>query len=233
MKRKGMMSSRPSRPPVRKYTRRRYITTTPRAARQAPPFTVISQEKKFFDSELTTTTVTSAGVILSPSINLISAGTGESQRIGRKCKVTSIHLKGSIVFNDVTDANTTSDIVRVILYLDKQCNGATAAVADILDLGQTTDVYAFRNLQNSSRFRVLYDKSYSMQSPSGAFNGTTVTYGEDLKGLKINVDCMHLLEFDASTSAITDLTSNNFGIMAISRNGNCSIDYQTRVRFYG
>ena len=57
----------------------------------------LPEEKKFFDGELTSTAVLSAGAIITPSMNLITTGTGESNRIGRKCKVVSLHIKGRLI----------------------------------------------------------------------------------------------------------------------------------------
>lgn len=193
----------------------------------------LPEEKKFFDGELTTTAVPSAGTILTPSMNLITAGAGESQRIGRKCKITSLHLKGRLILQQTTQ-NTVSNITRIIVYLDKQCNGAAATVGDILDLGQTDDYLAFRNLQNTQRFRILHDKTYTQNYTAGGGNGTASQYPETVRYFKLNINCNEQLEFDGSTGAITDLTSNNFGILAIAETNNTStIAYQYRLRFYG
>jgi hypothetical protein len=102
-------------------------------------------------------------------------------------------------------------------------------MADILDTTPTKDVYAFRNLQNSSRFAILYDKTYSINCGGGI----STSFGENVKGLKINIKCNIPIEYNASTPAITDLNSNNIGILGVSRDGIADTAYNVRIRFVG
>ena len=142
-------------------------------------------EKKFYDGVLTEVSIPAAGSVMlwaaaGPSANTttivdIAQGTGESQRIGRKCTITNIHIRLNYEFissgsNDMTEMAEAHETVRFILYWDKQCNGATAAVTDLLD----TDVYnSFRNLANGKRFNVLADKLLTFNSTASASgNGT-------------------------------------------------------------
>lgn len=216
------------------YRRRGPATTTARTRlsyKRQP--TGIAPEKKFFDGNNAVATVSNTGAIVSSSLNLITEGTGQSQRIGRKCKVTNIHVAGLLTKVTQDAGADTNNVVRIMLYLDTQCNGATASVTDIL---ATANLLSFRNLQNSGRFRIYYDKRHALNNMSGANNGTDAEFGNYVKAFKINIDCDHVLEFDASTGAITDLTSNNFGILMISQEGvsaQVTADYYWRVRFYG
>jgi hypothetical protein len=143
--------------------------------------------------------------------------------------LTSIHIRGDINIPANATASNTSDVARFIVYWDKQCNGAAATMADILDTSVTNDVYAFRNLQNSSRFAILYDKTYSI----ACGGGISTSFGENVKGLKINVKCNIPIEYGASTGAITDLKSNNIGILAVARDGIADTAFVCRVRFTG
>jgi hypothetical protein len=75
---------------------------------------------------------------------------------------------------------------------------------------------------------------YTQNYTAGGGNGTASQYPEIVRYFNINTECNEQLEFDASTGSITDLTSNNFGILAISETNNTStIAYQWRLRFYG
>ncbi len=120
------------------------------------------------------------------------------------------------------------DVVRIILYLDKQANGATATTAQILE---SDDYQSFNNLANKSRFRTLMDRTYAMEATAGAGDGTT----NDLTGniiqdsffKKINVP----IEFDSTTGAITEIKSNNIGVMTLSKAGICTFLSKMRVRF--
>ena len=185
-------------------------------------------ELKFFDGTKASTATGTGGTIFNDSLVLIQQGAGESNRIGRKCVVKSIHLRGQVLLAAKTSSNQTSDVVRIMLYWDKQTNGAAATVANIL---ASADSDAFRNLQNSGRFRILYDKWTNMSALSGQGDGTTFAYGEVAKHFRINKRCHVPLEFDASTGAITDLTTNNIGVLVISQAGAASVEYNWRIRF--
>ena len=55
-----------------------------------------------------------------------------------------------------TNSSAASNLVRIIVYLDRQCNGAAAGVTDLLE---SASYLSFRNLANQSRFKFLYDKT--------------------------------------------------------------------------
>ncbi len=185
-------------------------------------------ELKFHDVDLDDASI-DQGATITPSINLIAQGTTESQRIGRKCTIRSINWRFRLNKSTVTAATATAEIIRVILYLDKQCNGATAAVADILE---TDDFQSFNNLANKSRFRTLMDRTYVMEAQAGGGDGTTEDYGETIISddlfKKVNIP----VEFSATTGAITEIRSNNIGVLIISETGGlASFASKIRLRF--
>ena len=91
-------------------------------------------EKKFLNIDITGETIPIGSVHLNKSgvagetitLNDIPQGTGESQRIGRKCTITKILARLEFKFlSDVeaTNPNATSrtfDTIRIMLYWDKQ-----------------------------------------------------------------------------------------------------------------
>jgi len=184
-------------------------------------------EKKFFDGTLGSTACAAAGTILNASLNLIPQGVTESTRVGRKCVVKNLNMKGHVILPATTTAASTSDIVRVIVYLDKQCNGATAGVTDILE---ATDIESFRNLANSQRFVVMYDKTKTINL-SGCGLAATDTWAERVIPFKFSKACNIPLEFDSTTGAITEIRSNNIGVLGISESGLVAIQYRWRMRF--
>ncbi len=186
-------------------------------------------ELKFKDTDLDDALIATAGGI-TDSINKIAQGTTESTRIGRKCVIKSIMWRWSITLPTTATAIETSDIVRVILYLDKQCNGATATVTDILE---SADFQSFNNLANKGRFRTLMDRSYNMNSPSGSGRGTTDTlsYGDHVISDQFYKKVTIPVEFDNTAGAITEIRSNNIGILLISGGGYCAFASKFRLRF--
>lgn len=191
------------------------------------------KEKKFFDGELKDgpVTVSSVGVILEDSLVEIPQGTGESERLGRKCLVEGLALRGSVTSASGATPQGSDDQVRIIVYQDKQTNGAAATVTDILE---SADWRSFNNLANSQRFRILHTEMLTFnvtavgQSAAGTFATLERTFMFDVYK-KCNLE----LEFSNTTGAITELKSNNIGILAISRAGATSIDFKWRVRFTG
>ncbi len=184
-------------------------------------------ELKFHDLDIDDATIASNGTIVSDSVNKIPQGVTEVQRVGRKCFLRSVNWRFNIRLPEGTAVTTTSDTVRVLLYLDKQANGATAAITDILE---SDDYQSFNNLANKSRFRTLMDRTYELNTDLSG-DGTTV----DSPRFNINDSLYKNLaipvEFDATTGAITEIKSNNIGVLLLSKNGLCTFDSKMRVRF--
>ncbi len=184
-------------------------------------------ELKFHDLDIDDATIASNGTITEDSCNVIVQGTSESQRIGRKCTLRSINWRFNIRLPEGTAVTTTSDTVRVILYLDKQTNGATAAVTDILE---SDDFQSFNNLSNKSRFRTLMDRTYDLNTDLSG-DGTTVDSPRfnmnDTFFKKVNI----AIEYDSTTGAITEQRSNNVGVLLLSKNGLCTFASKMRIRF--
>ncbi len=184
-------------------------------------------ELKFHDLDIDDATIASNGTIASASVNIIAQGVTEVQRIGRKCTLRSINWRFNIRLPEGTASTTTSDTVRVILYMDKQTNGAAAGVTDILE---SDNYQSFNNLANKSRFRTLMDRTYDLNTDLSG-DGTTVDsprYNEnDSFFKKVNIP----IEYDSTTGAITEQRSNNVGVLLLSKNGLCTFDSKMRVRF--
>lgn len=189
-----------------------------------------TSEIKNFDVTLATTAITTAGIIVDSTLNLVRLGTDDNNRVGRKISIISIHLRGSLHMPSQTVLSSMNALYRVILYLDTQCNGATAAVADIL---ATADEKSFLNLDNTDRFIILKDWFFKLGTETNTVLAGPV-YASTLmqKVLTFNKKCDFSIKFDADAGAITDITSNNIGIMAIaSTANNAFLDMTSRIRF--
>lgn len=121
--------------------------------------------------------------------------------------------------------------IRVIVYHDKQASTGNATTALLLDTGAAQDFLAFRNLDQTGRFRFLMDKVYTLNSPGGAGNGTSDnSLGLERHGV-FNYKCNMPILYSASTGAIGDLTSNNIGILVIADTTDGRFVCQARVRY--
>lgn len=191
-----------------------------------------SVEKKFFDGTQANVSSANNGTILQAgSLINISQGVGEQQRIGRKCVIKSIHFKGARTLPANLFSNDASDRMRIIVYQDKQCNGISASVGNML---QETDIDSFRNLENSGRFVFLYDRTHSIQATAGGGNGTNDFTSDVIKHWKLNINLNIPIEYNSTTGAIAEIRSNNIGIMMIPGLNNISgFEFRWRVRFVG
>ncbi len=135
-----------------------------------------SPELKWFD-----TTVNFRGIPLNgsqkDSVNLIPQGVTENTRVGRRCTIRSIHWRMTLHLSNVHDSPTAtpSEVYRIIMYLDKQCNGAAIIVRDLLE---DNFLNQYRNLANTRRFSILYDghKVVLLDDFAGASSHMTLTF---------------------------------------------------------
>lgn len=166
------------------------------------------------------------------TLNIIPQGVGESERVGRKVIAKSIMIRGKMRMDADSAAANASNIFRIIMYLDKQANGATATVADILE---DIHVQSHYNLENKSRFRILYDKTSSIRSMSGAGNAIAddgITYGENTAVIIFRKKLNFPIEYSdsLSTGDISTIRSNNIGMLAIVLAPNPTMQFQFTVR---
>lgn len=155
------------------------------AARQARTGGFLGLEYKFLDCAwngvaLATSTDGSGGELQPSSgctnaISVPAQGDGESNRDGRKYVITSAYFNGIV---DTTPLSDQTDVVDFggyffALVLDTQANGATVNSEDVYVNPSTSAIAMMpkplRNLQNSTRFRVL-DSIYV--APPAAYAGT-------------------------------------------------------------
>ncbi len=205
----------------------------PRARRGRPA--KFNGELKFFDTLKGGTTISETGTILDDSLNHIVQGVGEENRVGRKCTIRSVHFHGTINNTASTVLGQTKNSVRIIVYVDKQANGATAAVADILeDVTELNGYNSFRNLANSGRFRVLMDLRKALIIPAVAQTaaGTFSSYVNQWSW-SFNKTLTLPVEFSGADGAIDKIRSNNIGILAIAADSDDApqVNYTCRVRF--
>ncbi len=195
-------------------------------ARSMLPYVKMGGEVKFLDFTLDNQTPPVTGLII-PSLNIIAQGVGESERLGRKVTLRSLHIRCSFKISLADSQADGFRILRMLVYQDKQTNGAAAAVTDII---QTAEFRAFRNLDNSGRFVILHDKYYTKNVSAGissslADNGLLI---------QMNKRLLMPIEFDVSldTGVIATQRSNNIGVLFVSNIGaHFDVDFKSRVRY--
>lgn len=198
-------------------------------------------EKKFFDNVLDEVASSITGVFHSVLGNASGAGKeiprgpGPKDRIGNKIYIHSLNVFG--VLRDPGGAFTTGQVARVMVVLDHQSNGVAPTIDEILDTTQATpDTYAYRNLQNTTRFRVLMDKHIVQNRLAGAYTGGAADWAGVKNVFRYNVNFKVPLKVEYKTSEINGFTSDivysNIWVVMINETGTSDwVSVNTRIRY--
>jgi len=182
-----------------------------------------SQEKKWFDLGSTLSGFSNAVPSQVVQLNLIPEGIDEQQRIGRK-----IHLESSaLTFAWEFPAPAAGEYVvscRMILVYDNQTNGTLPVITDFLE---TDSPLSYMNLNNSKRFRVIYD-NYNMCGKGDNFDGLSITGANGLQMYdrvyrRLDDDCVY------PGSATTNPNTGGYYLLVLT-NGNLTVAAGLQVR---
>lgn len=188
-------------------------------------------ENKWFDTVPNINPIDNEGTVFTDgSLNLIPQGSGDSERIGRRIVVNSIRWNYRVFIPEEVDqpnpSNTSS--FRLILYLDKQCNGTIATRPQIIE----DPIYtSFRSMPNIDRYDLLYDKTVALNRTTltvsaAGFSSNAVLYDSFFeKAVNIRID------FSDPAGALTDITSNNLGVLAFSTSSTGVLTSRVRIRY--
>lgn len=199
-------------------------------------------ETKFSDDFRGSAIVTNNWTLFDPAKNSLSGvaqGDSPIERDGRMYTITSLHLKGELFFiPQASIAAVVSDVVvRVLVILDTQTNGAQITGGDVMVTDQPSDHFAFRNLENTKRTRVLWDKTFVLPANNvnegaefkfscGGATRKFVVNQRFKNGLKVRTG--------GTSNGIGQIKDNSLHIMAVaSVNGFCTLTYEKRMRFRG
>ncbi len=191
-------------------------------------------EKKWKDTFLGT---------LSPSPDLtfdgdfltIAQGAGESERLGRRIIVRSINIRGvlSLPAQNGATVPPTGDVLRSMLLLDKQCNGAVPSNDDVL--AQTNGgerVYSFRNVASAERFEILNEQFNSINYRGGIGIAADQDWSGQREVFSVYVKCRIPIEYSGATGAVTERTTNNIVFGGITLASDCDLLFvNVRVRY--
>ena len=154
-----------------------------------------SVECKFFDSPIALAGATQVWTRIDNNAMLsgIVQGTGPQQRVGRKIKVVGIIVRYAF---QVNQGPYCFDLVR-----DKQCNGVAATSTQIYTL--PLEYGSLPNPFEETRFQFL--KRIESYNPAQASDVSTST----ACSISFVKKCNIVVEYNASTGAVSDLTSDN------------------------
>lgn len=160
---------------------------------------LLNVEVKNFDIQQTVANMSTTPFIL--QLSNIPQGDTTSTRDGNQLKTMGLELGYSLIVN----ATLPRTIVRIIVVCDKQTNQAIYNIDDLLEDSSAGDnIVSPYNLNNRHRFNIIYDRVHSLSLAEA-----TVTVKRYLAFSK-------LIRFDASTSAIADLTQNSISMVQMT-----------------
>ncbi len=245
----GFASRRRTPKAKRQFTRK---NIKPRRFRRGPRFDAnvrtggfIGIERKFADFETNddafavTWATMEDGTI--KSVGGVAQGNTESQRIGRKYSILSIHIRAFVkVAAAEANVNVRTDLRgRFCLVLDTQTNAAQLDATDVMDGGQTDDTLAFRNLQFSKRFLVLWDQAWILKHQQMAQGGVDLFSIPDSHSrmFKFNKVFAKPLQITCNSTATTNVISvmedNSLHMIGVANDTSALLSYQVRIRFAG
>lgn len=138
-------------------------------------------------------------------------GNDFTNRIGRKVLLKSLYIRG-IVTCELADQDgptvgaSPAQLARMIIFEDKQPNGAAPAVLDLLTSATSQ---AQLNLNNRDRFKIIRDEQFALEAYAYSTTATqavaSLSNAFDIKMyIKLNIEMI----FNAGTAGtIADITS--------------------------
>ncbi len=144
------------------------------------------------------------------TVMLVGRDTGPSDRIGRNFTIRSLQWR----FNIVKQIGIPSVTIRVAVVHDKQSNGKVPTQEDIWVIqpsGLTQPQWQqYRNLENISRFEILWDKTYTLDAWTGNQSPTSIN---DTYYKKVNIK----VEMSGTSGPATmlDVKDNSIHVFAI------------------
>ncbi len=204
-------------------------------------------EKKFIDGTHAPANLTTSWALVNPSptvmVSTCSQGDSQSNCDGRVYFIKSVHVRGRITYGALEGqvSPAESNLVRIIMFLDTQANGAVAAVADVMDTLAAEPLRAFRNLEFTQRFRILGDKTFYLTSDHMVGDNVgpaNYSWSQGTKLVDFDVSFKTPLKVNRSgtTNAIASIADNAIHVMAIHDTGNTAntqFSYISRMRFFG
>ncbi len=172
--------------------RTRVAQRVPRPLARAPPPAATyarGSETKAVDTPPTVADFLTVGAVGAVPLNVPISGAAFYQRVGNKIAMKSLQIRGFIYPGGANAAAVNEQIARIIIFYDRQTNGAAPAVADVL-LGTkqdgTTETSATSpiNMNNRDRFYILADMQVALPAVgiNGATAASTATIGIDING---------------------------------------------------
>lgn len=171
-------------------------------------------------------------------------GDNTQNRHGRKISLLSVSLRG-YVYAYQGGTGPSNDFLRLIVFYDRQPNGAAPAVSDLLQDtaqagGTTTNALANINISNADRFKVLRDMYWSIPYAENVASAVTGPRAWDVKPQSyktfIKLGGMETHYNAGTAGTVADITTGSLYVLALGLNATVASQWKTafsaRVRFH-
>ena len=152
-------------------------------------------------------------------LNLIAQGDTDITRNGDNVRAKSLSVKGR-VFSEIA----TNCYIRILIIQDKDNRGEVPTWSDVMT---TDDCWGFRNLDNTGRFKVLYDKVIMTSA-------NTTLDGSNERRFKFNTKLDEVIKYTGTTAATGDLGNNALFIMFMPHEVYATyqgVEFDSRLRY--
>lgn len=200
-----------------------FKVSKPVAAAAAAAAVARAAEFKFSDQNFTLSVDTTGSTQLCDGL---AAGTGVSDRQGREVILKSIQINAKAF---ATATTGTSQLARLLLVYDRQCNAAAPTLTQVLTAANTV---APRNLDNRHRFKILMDTVVCLPN-----RVTATESGPLLVPIRFYRKLRHPVEYNAVGDAtITSINTGSLYLMSIGDNAGGAtagqISGTVRIRYW-
>lgn len=179
---------------------------------------LVNTEFKYLDTSAAPTTNNTGTFVL---LNGLQKGDDVNNRDGRSIRIKSLEHRLFLQHN----SSSTDSMVRVILFIDKQPNGAAPSSGSVLISGNT--ITSPRNLEWRKRFVILSDKTYVLSTDGGKYYVAP-------KAKYLDLD-MHTAYSTTDAGTVTDILSNALYMYVLGATQDLTnyptISYYNRIRF--
>lgn len=156
----------------------------------------------------------------------LTQGAGQSDRVGKKIKLLSILIKGTV---KVTTTATSSGTVHFYIIQDRIATGTFPAVADIWSNSTLQPDQFMRNINYTKRFKIMCEKKYFLQVTEA---GQSLEYPFECF-LKFGRHGM-TINYEGATNAITEIKGGNSLYLACGSSQNTDdyeLKFTSRIRY--
>lgn len=200
-------------------------------------------EQKFYDTSLTPTTISNSwtGGELDPAtVSCISApamGDGPSERDGRKIVIKKVLVRGTVKFNNLQTVSPNNNAfpvhARILVVWDKQTNGTQLSAEDVV-VSQSRQYLGFRNLEYSSRFTVLMDKTITLERKAAVGTTSDAVFLGVSENFELFKDVEIPVTFVSSSAGVSSVTDNSIHVIGTTdASALVTCEYEARIRFVG